>query len=216
MTLVFKWRHITSSKGWKLLIFCELAWGGESIQLCLCSVLISHAQKSLTAHDNRMQGPGPRSKDSLKLDELTSIPLVNVWLWLRGNGEKHVTINVKGLYIHCSVLLKVLQFDEVHPCPLINYRRCRPDFVCKGNVAFIVNYKRCTCTTSPCRYLLKLFKRVVFPLVDDWVGRIVEIRYGKKGLFRCGKKKIKADSAFRCNVLKSKKKCSISKINNWV
>ena len=169
MTLVFKWRHINGSKGWKLLIFCELAKGGEPIQHCLCSVLISHAQKRLTAHDKGMQSPGPRSKDSLKLDKPSSTPFVNVRHWLRSNGEKHVIINVKGLYIHCSMLLKVLQFDEVHPCPLINYWRCRPDFVCKGNVTFIVNYKRSTCTTSLCRYLLKLFKHVVFPLVNDRV-----------------------------------------------
>ena len=31
-------------------------------------------------------------------------------------------------------------------------------------IAFTVNYKRSTCTTSLCRYLLKLFKDFVFPL----------------------------------------------------
>ena len=113
MTLVFKWRHTNGSKVWKLLIFCELAKGGEPIQHCLCSVSISHTQKRLTADDKGMQGPGPRSKDSLKVDKLTSIPLVNVRLWLRGSGEKHVIINVKDFI---SIVLCFLRFCSLTKC----------------------------------------------------------------------------------------------------
>ena len=96
---------------------------------------------------------------------------------LVGKGKECVTIDVEGLYIsapsHLLLRLKRLQFDKAVSLPLEHsgvggIPLLGVALVGKSNEGFIVYYKRrASMTGSLCSNLLKLFKLVIPPFVDD-------------------------------------------------
>ena len=197
VTIVFKYCHTPRSLSCHLFVLDELL-SREPVNNSLCvvsltgTIVISQTQERFITHHKWMPGASSMSGNRLKENELATIPLVNervdviiTSIVKVGKGEECVTVDVEGLHIYCSIRLKRLQFDKAVSLPLEYSRGCSMPLTVvvifgKSNVRFIVYFECRACMTiSLCTYLLKLFKLVVLPFVDDC--RVCQrIRNGEK------------------------------------